>query len=144
MWRKVRVRAKLAALGLIRTDLCPMCKNVAETVDHIYFECSYTQTCCKLLEDKLQTKIRPVSLEDCNVKLKSVTGRFKKQVLQCCFAPLLYAIWRQRNLSIWENKLEDADNVVKNLLLEVYQRISHVMSFKVSQCKRDWLKMLLC
>ncbi|XP_021751016.1 uncharacterized protein LOC110716679 [Chenopodium quinoa] len=97
VWRRIRVRARLARLGIIDASDCPLCGLFDETVEHLFFECQYTKECCRIIDKLTGYNCDPSTLESCNDKLKTITGRFRRQVIQSCYAGLLYSIWQQRN-----------------------------------------------
>lgn len=142
MWQRVRVRAHLAKLNVIANDSCPMC-HASETIEHVFFDCTYSFQCMSLLENKLQFQLKPQNLTDCNSKLMNISGRFKRQVIQSCYANLLYTTWRQRNSAIWNQCLQSPEKAFTEILYEVYHRISYIMSQKVRRQNKEWIKCLL-
>lgn len=50
LWRRLRVRTKLKQFGIIQDDACPLCGVDPETMDHLYFQCSYVRKCCTALQ----------------------------------------------------------------------------------------------
>lgn len=86
------MKANLAKLAVIPDADCPLCGKCEETVDHIYFECDYSTDCCEVLSKELKIQINTGSLEDCNLSLQRIRGRFRRQVLYSYYAGLLYSL----------------------------------------------------
>lgn len=86
-------------LKVISDALCPLCMQEEETVDHLFFECSFAQALHAKIQLILKLNINIDNLAACNASLSSVQGRFRKINAQSCYAGLIYSIWRQRRLS---------------------------------------------
>ncbi|XP_021775094.1 uncharacterized protein LOC110738956 [Chenopodium quinoa] len=142
MWKKIRVRAHLAKIGVITDDKCPLCENSAETVEHLFFNCQYTRKCCIELQSRIGQNISFSSLEDCYQKLLDIKGRFQRQVFQSCYAGLLYCIWCQRNKAVWDKSIMKTEKLIQNLCRDIYHRITQVMPAKTSRKKIEWFNAL--
>lgn len=127
MWKRVKVRNKLKQFGVIEDDFCPLCSGASETVEHLFFYCPYSTRCCAVLQQKLNMRISTTSLEECNDSLISVSGRFKRSVLQSCYAGLAYSIWTQRNQAVREYQVLRPEKMVARMLGEIYHRIFFVL-----------------
>ena len=52
--KRLLTKDRLLQLGIIQDNECPLCKSSPETIEHLYFECSYSGyiwTLCKLKLD---------------------------------------------------------------------------------------------
>ena len=45
MLNRLRTREKLGNIGLVRDKSCLLCGDHEETVQHLFYECLYSQTC---------------------------------------------------------------------------------------------------
>lgn len=116
----MRTKGKLAQLGNTDDDFYPLCYMHSETINHLFFDCIYSNLCCEVLEDKLGFKDHPANLEDCNTKLNRIQGRFGKQVVQSCYAGLLYCKWEQRNKAVWEHRIRRPEKAIQQLIQDLY------------------------
>lgn len=142
--RKIRVRAKLARIGITNNPLCPICEKNEETVDHLFFECEYSQACCNQLGSVLQIQNAPKNIEECNQRLSKIRGRFRRQVIQSAYIGLLYVIWQQRNRIVWQKSIIRPDVAIQQMLWDVHYRIYMINPKKTSQENRQRLKSILC
>ncbi|XP_021734864.1 uncharacterized protein LOC110701538 [Chenopodium quinoa] len=140
MWRRIRVRVHLYKIGVINNPSCPLCDDGEETVDHLFFECDYSRKCSYFLQKKLMIIMDPMNIEDCNNKIRSIKGRFQRQVLFSCYAGLLYVIWIQINKVVWNKCVMQPEKVIQKLWSDLFHRISYVMPVKTSKRNQMWFK----
>ena len=128
MWKRIRVKARLKHVGVIDDASCPLCDVADETVDHLYFACPYSQKCLTELVTYTGIRLLPSSVEDGNTQMLMIKGRFRRAVIQCNYAALLYVIWQQRNDAVWHGKVCRPDECVNQFFMQdVYHRICYVM-----------------
>lgn len=144
MWKRLRVKCKLKQYGISTDDLCcPLCAAAPETVNHLFFECTYAVQCCSRVQQLVGFQIETSSLEACNESLGKISGRFKKRVAQSFYAGLLYTIWRQRKIALWELQVHTPEKAMNHMFQEVYHRIMYVMPKKVNPSHRAWFASLV-
>ena len=45
MCGKLRTRDKLVTMGVLTTNICPMCNTFPESIEHLYFQCPFSMPC---------------------------------------------------------------------------------------------------
>lgn len=142
-WKRIKVRAKLKEYGYIADARCPLCLSSDETVDHLFFECCYTQHCSKEVLQRFPLPLFPKDLQHCNQMLKQISGRFKRQVYYAFYAGLLYSIWQERNNVVWNGTVTRPEVVMKKMIQDVYYRITTRIPKKLSNTSKLWLKSVM-
>lgn len=142
MWGRLKTKASLCKLGITDDCLCPLCGDCDETVQHLFWECEYSQKCRDFFFEKTSLHCQITNLQDCTKWLANIKGRFKRRVIQAAIAGLIYATWRQRNLAIWEKKIMRPEIVARRPKNEVLTRIKSVLPKKTNRTDVMWLHRL--
>ena len=94
MNERLKSRDKLAALGLISTDICPLCGLILESHSHLFFACIYSLQCLRHILTWLGIMIVSDSLADfASRKWKCAIN--KRMI--ATIAVLHYAVLRMRS-----------------------------------------------
>ena len=144
MWRRVQTKDRLKKMQIQTDELCPLCEQELETCKHIFITCPYASTCRKLLEDQIGINVSIADLTQLSTWLqKPCNGRFRRRVIQCTYAALMYNIWKQRNAAVWRKCIASHQSTVERVTKEVYWRIVSVMPKKVSCTDKNWFVSVL-
>ncbi|KAL2924250.1 Ribonuclease T2 [Bienertia sinuspersici] len=144
MWSRLQTKDRLVKYGIGIGDVCPLFQLTTETVEHIFFRCSYSQMCFRALRKKIDPSITVSSLSRFSSWIsKPIRGRIRSQVLQCYFVNLIYHIWLQRNSAIWKKVIMLPDKLVDVVRSQCYWRIVGVLPSKTSLRDRDWISAIL-
>ena len=99
MNERLKSRDKLAALGLIPTDTCPLCGLTSESHSHLFFACNYSSQCLRDILTWVGIKAPNDSLAYfASRKWKWSTAKRKIAIISLC--SLMYEIWCVRNDSV--------------------------------------------
>ena len=139
MW--LRVRQLLWKFGIVQERNRLICDTQEESINHLFFGCSYSQKCLQDLFSWLGWKCYCTGIEDVVHGLqKAKLSIFRKRVLYAAVAALVYNLWRTRNEVLWLSKLWLVSNTVKRVKLDVQMRVKVVMPKKVSKSDREWFR----
>ena len=113
MHRRLRTRENLWQLGLISENLCLLCGMRVESIEHLYFECTYSKECISKVRKQLEWNSKGNTLNEVLrwVKNAKVTN-LKKRCMYSIIAAIVHHIWRVRNDVFWQDKLWTINNTV--------------------------------
>uniref|UniRef100_A0A803Q8P1 Reverse transcriptase zinc-binding domain-containing protein n=1 Tax=Cannabis sativa TaxID=3483 RepID=A0A803Q8P1_CANSA len=105
MLNKLKTRDRLFKHGYIDGAECIFCNNVAETTNHLFFECYFGTECLKQVKEWLGWHTTAAALTGLLKWVrKARCSSFKKKVLAAGMAALVYCIWIARNELVWNTK----------------------------------------
>ncbi|XP_021846169.2 uncharacterized protein [Spinacia oleracea] len=144
MWRRLQTKDRLVRFGMCEDDTCPVCGTSAETIDHIFFTCPYSQICVQELGRALHL---PLLFNDLDAACRQIpklsAGRFKNQVFQSCVVAMMYCIWRQRNEAVWNKTIKHPRALVRQVKHMCFWRITSIMPQRIKSHEREWFVRLL-
>ena len=106
MHNRLYTKVRLHDLGIISEQTCGICRSEAETVEHLFFGCKYSERCVILFRQRLDWKCKGKSWIDMVRWIKNAkASKLKKKIMYSFIAALIYHIWRVRNEVIWLEKL---------------------------------------
>ncbi|XP_019106119.1 uncharacterized protein LOC109135461 [Beta vulgaris subsp. vulgaris] len=120
---KINTRQKLASFGIIPVEdsRCPMCNASPETSDHLLLYCTFAQKLWDWWLDTWKVKwVIPMSLRmafdqwQCSSK-----NSFFKEIWVSCFFIILWSVWKERNLRIFNNKSSSLKDIKDMILLRL-------------------------
>ncbi|XP_074299465.1 uncharacterized protein LOC141630574 [Silene latifolia] len=139
--RRLLTMDRLVKMGIIQTNVCYMCGNDAETIDHLFFQCSFSSRCLALLQDWLKIK---VPQQDFIMWWVMYRTRFLvvKQVIAMAVASLCYHIWLSRNKCRIEGLVPQPRVLVLKCKSDLIMRIRwNTIKSSVGRV-HDWLEMI--
>lgn len=116
---KLKTKDKLFALGVINDDLCPLCAASAETVRHLFFECPFSRRCLDDLAAWVGFRFKPLMVMNFR---KRRLNKKQQQAMCSIYANYVYAIWRSRNLAVWEQRVSHPSHTVRQIRNEIALR----------------------
>ncbi|XP_074265590.1 uncharacterized protein LOC141588031 [Silene latifolia] len=132
----LNLNEKLYKLGISEVDTCYIWDDNVETREHLFFDCPYSS---KVLEEvKKWSRIYFPNRDLKQWRLSRKDSPMKKGVTNAILNVAIYHIWRQRNLSRFENKLLRPESVMNNIKYELRSRLAGDMS-KITNVDRGWL-----
>ncbi|XP_070003400.1 uncharacterized protein LOC142165733 [Nicotiana tabacum] len=122
MHRRLATFDRLAKWGVQVDQSCTLCgRDIEETHDHLYFECSYSQSLWKGIlrwleyqrtTGKWETKLQWL--------IANVNNRnLRKALLEVVFAVVVYNIWMERNDRRFQQLSREAKDRAKEIALQV-------------------------
>ncbi|XP_074288589.1 uncharacterized protein LOC141613746 [Silene latifolia] len=94
--KRLLTQDRLMKMMIAARNRCLLCDTEEESIEHLFFQCSYSQRCLRLLEEWLQVSIPLNSIIDWWIRLRE-RSLLKKQVVAAAVAHLMYLIWYARN-----------------------------------------------
>ncbi|XP_074289510.1 uncharacterized protein LOC141614663 [Silene latifolia] len=137
---KLLTRDRLLRMGFGQGDDCYLCGGCAESHNHLFYQCPYSNQCMRILKHMLHCSF-PV--QRMMQWYSSGRGRSKLQSkwIAACFVGLTYAIWRERNLA-WQQQVRVPKLIVIQSMQEVKARWKKMNSSTLKQKDRAWIDLI--
>lgn len=121
---KINSRHKLASLGIISVneDICPLCYKCSETSEHLLLHCAAAQQLWNWWLELWGVKwVFPSSLIDTFSQWKAVKkkGSFFKKVWASSFFVIIWTLWKERNIRVFQESTATAKNLQDLVLLRL-------------------------
>ncbi|XP_070014197.1 uncharacterized protein [Nicotiana sylvestris] len=121
---KLATRDRLVRWGITNELLCPMCNVEEESMEHLFFKCTYTTTIWEKLLQWMNVKRQPMEWSQeiewaCNnVRGRSANAEIYRIVLASC----VYYIWQESNHRIFGAQLRPTGALMKQIIQMVCGR----------------------
>ncbi|GKC00819.1 reverse transcriptase zinc-binding domain-containing protein [Tanacetum coccineum] len=122
---------------------CPLCSKTSDSVPHLFFECDYSKRVWESIKGKIIMDSATCDWDDIIGKLKLMHSKnnIKSILRKAGVAPCVYAIWRERNLRIFQDKKRTEEVVTKEITEDIKWKLSGFTVKKskdVSIVYEDW------
>ena len=138
---KQRIMTKERASRFIQLDNidCSLCKDEAETTQHLFFQCQIVQEWLKEIKYWLGWRTHKTELHDLLlwIQRKKAT-KFRRRIWLTAVAALVYAVWYQRNRVVWRKEEMQKSEVCKRVKHDVKNRIKVLGTNKISAEDIRW------
>ncbi|XP_021764017.1 uncharacterized protein LOC110728684 [Chenopodium quinoa] len=95
---RLRTRKKLMSLGICQDASCLLCGESDEDTDHLFFNCSFSKTCIRLMSQWLDIPVSSQNIQEAwKWWRKSIKDQIKRKVVLAVLAAVVYHIWLARN-----------------------------------------------
>lgn len=120
---KTRQRPKI--MNVCVNDQCLLCQQHPETINHLLFDCKFSELCLSEVLQWLGIPWRQRNLVQlCRWTMNRYKGnRTRKMVLLAATTATVYVIWRNRNSSQWDQVVMTVSKAVQDIKMNVKQRI---------------------
>ncbi|XP_074302817.1 uncharacterized protein LOC141635539 [Silene latifolia] len=136
----LQLKGKLFHLGNVSDDLCVLCSNASETVDHLFQECEYSRRLLDLCAQKCG-----LVLPNTNIIMwigQCSASKTKKGVLLAFLQSTFYQIWMQRNKARVEGCILRPELVFKQLIREMNVWLKAKTEVAMDSRDRVWFNSL--
>ena len=116
-------KSKLLKIQPVNDDQCPMYLSNAETVEHMFFKCSFSAKCLTELGNWLHLYTTPQTLADM-INFKWKASCFQRKVMIASICSLCYYIWTIKNEAIWLCRMSTVANIMNIVKYEIKIRFS--------------------
>ncbi|GKA48635.1 RNA-directed DNA polymerase, eukaryota, reverse transcriptase zinc-binding domain protein [Tanacetum coccineum] len=97
---------RMAKWGSYDMTVCALCKNNAESHDHLFFNCPFSMALWKKLKTQMQFQSNATVWNDIVTELavKPNKSSIWSIVRRLCLAGAIYSIWRERNNRVFRDE----------------------------------------
>ena len=143
MHNRLNTKARLFNLRIISEQICGICMNGPETVEHLFFGCSYSEQCINAFRQRMDWRSKGTTWIEVLKWIKNTkVSKLKKKIMYSFLATLIYHIWRVRNEVFWLEKLWTIENTVQKVIKEIQMRVQCMMPKKATLAEREWINSL--
>ncbi|KAJ9539130.1 hypothetical protein OSB04_031863 [Centaurea solstitialis] len=105
---RLPTQQRLAAWNLNDGSLpCPLCNDIMDSRDHLFFQCTYSMAVWDRLKDLMTARVMTLLHRQWH------PGETRKK---CIFVGAVYVIWNERNRRLFANSSMDPDVLFRELL----------------------------
>ncbi|XP_074265558.1 uncharacterized protein LOC141587997 [Silene latifolia] len=129
MQNKLATIDQLNSRGICLVNWCVLCKQDAESHTHLFFRCSFSSTIWSMLLHwmKISGRSKQLKRELNWIVSRRAKKHWKALWFSGCVAALVYSIWEERNIRIFQGIEHDIQYVVKRIQFIISTRILHVL-----------------
>ncbi|XP_060200849.1 uncharacterized protein LOC132629134 [Lycium barbarum] len=126
LMERLATKDRLLKWGIIDSATCPLCDNMDESHNHLFFECSYSmRVWTKLLKWQSITRTVRRWQEEKSWATSNASGRsVQADIYRMCLAGAVYHIWLERNARVFSQGQKEDKALVKQIIQEVFVRAS--------------------
>ncbi|XP_077226461.1 uncharacterized protein LOC143888960 [Tasmannia lanceolata] len=120
--QKLSTKDKLIKMGAVIDPICPLCKSAAESIDHLFFKCSYSAWLWKSIlwrNGHYRAKNQSLLAEEDWLRHHSKGKGQAIVAFKLCFSSLIHNIWMERNRRIFESSEKHKRLVLNQILTEI-------------------------
>ncbi|XP_060202908.1 uncharacterized protein LOC132631339 [Lycium barbarum] len=144
MHNRLQTRSRLAKIGVCQEDSCLLCGCYPETREHLFFQCTYSQTCLKDIMEWLQIKVINWEKEGTWRRLaRQAKGSVSRSFVWAVLAAAIYYIWMARIDAFWNMKVPHPRSILKKVMIDSKHRILEVLNRKRTCKDRRWIEDIL-
>ncbi|XP_077242349.1 uncharacterized protein LOC143882831 [Tasmannia lanceolata] len=122
-WKAIQgrllTRDRTFLVSIVHDKSCPFCLHAVESTDHLFFRCGYSAWVWRSILWRAGWRRRPLRslvLEEEWLRLHFGGKGQLAQAMRISFQATIYLIWRERNLTIFENKKHHKTFILRNIL----------------------------
>ncbi|XP_077215967.1 uncharacterized protein LOC143850625 [Tasmannia lanceolata] len=118
---KLSTKDRISFLGIAIDTTCPLCHSESESIDHLFFRCSYSSWLWKeiLWRSGHRKRLKSTHAEEEEWVRSNAVGKGQAAtVIKICFSSLIHHIWIERNRRIFEATSSHKRYVVNAVLME--------------------------
>ncbi|KAL2937303.1 F-box protein FBW2 [Bienertia sinuspersici] len=141
---RLKTKARLVQYGVLQDDICSLCGGGAETINHLYFECQYSQKVLELVTSRLGLGRTYKDLEAAYkwINRRLVQQKVKKKVWNTAVNAIVYCIWQVRNSVIWKNQKQQEGHTAKQIQFLILSRLNKLRGRKMKPNEERWIDSL--
>ncbi|XP_074305282.1 uncharacterized protein LOC141640376 [Silene latifolia] len=121
--RRLLTQDRLVRMGIIHLNCCYLCGDDKESLEHLFFQCSFSRRCLAFLSDWLQLQLPDKNFLSWWVQLRCRSLQ-QKQALAAVLAAAVYFIWWCRNKCRTEELVPMPIVVMKRCKKDIQMRLS--------------------
>lgn len=122
--RKLMTKDRLRGLGYVEEVTCELCNKEEESIDHLFFSCSYTsQLWTVLLQCQGICRKTMRQSDELNWTIKCCKGRsIKTELYRLILAGAVYHVWQERNNRIFRGMKQSIQELVREIVQAIHGR----------------------
>ncbi|XP_074313746.1 uncharacterized protein LOC141648938 [Silene latifolia] len=136
--RNMNTMEKLYRLEISEVDTCCLCKNSIETIDHLFFQCQYSQKVVNCVGNRIGISLPHHDL--LTRRTRSHGSKIEKGIIDATINACIYHLWRHRNQSRIDLTLIHPKKVAHQLLEELQKRVAAMVTTSIREKDRKFVQ----
>ncbi|XP_019240695.1 PREDICTED: uncharacterized protein LOC109220693 [Nicotiana attenuata] len=143
MRRKLLTKDRTLRMGITEDSECMLCDGQAESIDHLFFECTFSKMCLEEVLKWLGMNIKNTEVTGIWRRMTRVAkGKIGRSFPEAMIAAVIYHIWRARNEAVWLQKVPRPQTILKQIPYTCKHRCLEVIQIKKRQKEMSWIERL--
>ncbi|XP_019233568.1 PREDICTED: uncharacterized protein LOC109214136 [Nicotiana attenuata] len=143
MQRKLLTKDRTMRMKITEDSDCMLCGRNTETIDHLYFECTFSKMCLKEVCKWLGMNIKNTKVNGIWKRMaRKANGRIGRAFTRSVLAAVIYQIWRARNEAVWKGKVQRPQVMLKQVQHTCKHRSMEVVQKKKNMKGTRWIESL--
>uniref|UniRef100_A0A803QGK5 Reverse transcriptase zinc-binding domain-containing protein n=1 Tax=Cannabis sativa TaxID=3483 RepID=A0A803QGK5_CANSA len=143
MLNRLKTKDRLLKHGLQMNELCCPCDEQAESVQHLFFECTVAVKCLQEIKQWLTWNVVSSNLPTLlRWTARAKILKFRKKVYTTAVAGLVYNIWKLRNNITWQGVSITSNRVTEETKWGIKTRIALFTPKKTKEVDKEWFNEL--
>ncbi|XP_074315653.1 uncharacterized protein LOC141651860 [Silene latifolia] len=134
---------RLVRMKIIQENKCFLCGLQEESLDHLFFDCSFSRQCRRLISHWCHVNLPLQNIIRWWIELRQATA-CKKKVIAIILAGLMYYIWQSRNCSRVDGYVLRPKVVVASVKNDVKQRLGQCRVRSKNASALAWVEHIRC
>ncbi|KAH0690028.1 hypothetical protein KY289_017386 [Solanum tuberosum] len=119
-WQTIH-KGQVHAVGVVESKLCPLCGIEYESIDHLFFQCSFSSSIwSKLLLWQGDRRSTMKWQEEIQWAVLNANGKnVKATMYRASIVACAYLIWQDRNTRVTQQKRRSHEQITRLILQEL-------------------------
>ena len=100
---RLKTKHRLKLVGVLDSYTCPICKMKSEAVNHLFFQCPFSQKCVDKLKEWFEINSKMETVE--KTLGRNQLGCHKRKQYEATLCNVIYTIWSARKDATWNHKV---------------------------------------
>lgn len=116
MRRRLLTKDRTLRMGITQDSESMLCNGHTESIDHIFFDCTFSKMCLEEVFKWLGMNIRNTEVTGLWRRMsRAAKGKIGRAFIQAVLAAVIYYIWRARNEAVWLMKVTRPHKVLEQI-----------------------------
>ncbi|KAL9688337.1 hypothetical protein QQ045_032758 [Rhodiola kirilowii] len=136
---RLLTKDRMQNMGLFVDTNCVLCRGVAETTRHLFFECLFVARILKSVLSFLKVRRAPTSWHFLIPWFNSMKQEaLRTRMLAAAISMAAYEVWRARNATIFISEAPSVERAIRRVIWFLKMKIAAIDCTKVTLEDRDW------
>ncbi|XP_070002409.1 uncharacterized protein LOC142165981 [Nicotiana tabacum] len=135
MRRKLLTKDRTLTMGITQDNDYMLCVGQTESIDHLFFECTFSKMCLEKVLKWLGMNIEVNSIWRRITRIAK--GKVGRSFTEAVVAAIIYHIWRARNKAVWLQKVPRPQTILKQIQYTYQHRCLEVIQKKKRQKEKS-------
>ncbi|XP_019257757.1 PREDICTED: uncharacterized protein LOC109235971 [Nicotiana attenuata] len=143
MRKRLLTKEKTMKLNITEDNECMLCEGKPESIDHLFFDCTYSRMCLTEVLQWLGMNIQNTEVTGIGRRMARIAkGKAGRSFTKAALAAVIYYIWKARNEALWRKRVPRPQVLLKQIQLACKHRCMEAMKKKENDDNLYWIEQL--